>query len=283
LARALRHSEQLLNAVEIAPIFPPDDLSRAQLERLDVPGALASVERALQLNPHSASVHLALANAQARSGRHDQAVATYGRAIELDPGLPAGYLGLGNTLKTVGRQAEAIDAYRRAANLRPELSEAWWSLSNLKTFRFEGREIEAMERQLARPAMSDEARAQFCFALAKAREDAGDHSRAFELYERGNGLRRALESYDPVQTEALNERIAEVFDAEFLARHAGRGDPDRAPIFVVGLPRSGSTLIEQILASHSLVDATHEHPRPRPIQRLNRERDRSHTRGRATS
>ena len=269
-------AEQLLKrAVEIAPDFLPAwiDLSRAQLERLDVSAALASIERALQLNPHSASVHVSLANAQARSGRHDQAVSSYSRAIELDPGLPAGYLGLGNTLKTVGRQAEAIDAYRRAANLRPELSEAWWSLSNLKTFRFEDREIEAMERQLELPAMSDEARAQFCFALAKAREDAGDHARAFGLYERGNGLRRALENYDPVQTEMLNERIAEVFDAEFLARHAGRGDPDRAPIFVVGLPRSGSTLIEQILASHSLVDATHELPEVgRLIQQLNRER-----------
>jgi tetratricopeptide (TPR) repeat protein len=269
-------AEQLLKrAVEIAPDFLPAwiDLSRAQLERLEVPAALASVERALQLNPHSASVHVNLANAQARSGRHDHAIASYGRAIELDPGLPAGYLGLGNTLKTVGRQAEAINVYRRATTLRPELSEAWWSLSNLKTFRFEDREIEAMERQLEQPGLSDEARTQFCFALAKAREDAGDHERAFELYERGNRLRRARENYDPVQTEALNERIIEVFDAPFLARHAGLGDPDRAPIFVVGLPRSGSTLIEQILASHSLVDATHELPEVgRLIQRLNRER-----------
>ena len=267
--------ELLKRAVEIAPDFLAAwiDLSRAQLERLDLQSALASIERALQLNPHSANVHVNLANVQARSGRHDQAIDTYRRAIELNPGLPIGYVGLGNTLKTVGRQAEAIEAYRRATALRPELSEAWWSLSNLKTFRFEGREIEAIEQQLEHAELSDEARVQFCFALAKAREDSGDYGRAFELYERGNRMRRTLENYDPVQTEVLNERIRDVFDAGFLARHAGRGYPDPAPIFVVGLPRSGSTLIEQILASHSLVDATHELPEVgRLIQQINRDR-----------
>jgi tetratricopeptide (TPR) repeat protein len=269
-------AEKLLQrAVEIAPDYLAAwiDLSRAKLERLDLQGALASIERAFQLNPHSANVHVNLAHVQARSGRHDQAIETYRRAIELNPDLPAGHLGLGNALKTVGRQAEAIEAYRRATALRPAVSEAWWSLSNLKTFRFDGQDIEAMERQLELPVMSDEARVQLCFALAKAREDSGDYGRAFELYERGNRMRRALENYDPVQTEVLNERIMDVFDAEFLARHAGRGHPDPAPIFVVGLPRSGSTLIEQILASHSLVDATHELPEVgRLIQRINRDR-----------
>ncbi|MGH8129815.1 MAG: tetratricopeptide repeat-containing sulfotransferase family protein [Steroidobacteraceae bacterium] len=270
-------AEKLLKrAVEIAPDFLAAwiDLSRAQLERLDPQAALASIERALQLNPRSANVQIHVANAQARSGRHGEAIESYRRANELNPELPAGPLGLGNTLKTVGRQAEAVEAYRRATVLRPELSEAWWSLSNLKTFRFEDKEIETMERQLELATMADEARAQFCFALAKAREDCGDYARAFELYQRGNRTRRALENYDPVQTEVINERIVSVFDAEFLARLAGRGHPDPAPIFVVGLPRSGSTLIEQILASHSQVDATHELPEVgRLIQRINRDRN----------
>jgi tetratricopeptide (TPR) repeat protein len=269
-------AEQLLKrAVEIAPDFLAAwiDLSRAQLERLDLPAAYASIERAAQLNPRSANVQIHVANVQARSGHHDQAIETYRLATELKPDLPAGYLGLGNALKTVGRQAEAIDAYRRATVLRPEQSEAWWSLSNLKTFRFEAAEIAAMERQLEQPAMADEARVQFCFALAKANEDLGHFQRAFELYGRGNRTRRQLEHYDPVQTEAINERIVNVFDAEFLARHAGSGHPDPAPIFVVGLPRSGSTLVEQILASHSRVDATHELPEVgRLIQRINRDR-----------
>ena len=269
-------AEQLLKrAVEIAPDFLAAwiDLSRAQLERLDLPAAHASIERAAQLNPRSANVQIHVANVEARSGRHDRAIETYGRAIELNPESTAGHQGLGNVLKTVGRQAEAIAAYRRATVLRPEQSEAWWSLSNLKTFRFEDAEIEILERQLAQPARPEEVRVQFCFALAKAHEDRGRFPSAFELYARGNRTRRQLEHYDPVQTEAINERIIGVFDAEFLARHVGRGDPDPAPIFVVGLPRSGSTLVEQILASHSEVDATHELPEVgRLIQRINRDR-----------
>ncbi len=269
-------AEKLLQrAVEIAPDFLAAwvDLSRAQLERFDLPAALLSIGRARELNPHSANVQVHVGNVLARSGRHDEAIATYRRAIELQPDWPPGYLGLGNALKTVGRQAEAIESYRRATVLRPQSSEAWWSLSNLKTFRFEPPEIEAMEKQLETHAMSDEALVQFCFALAKAREDGGDYAHAFELYERGNRTRRARESYDPVQTEVINERIMQVFDADFLARHAGQGHPDPAPIFVVGLPRTGSTLIEQILASHSHVDATHELPEAgRLIQRINRER-----------
>jgi tetratricopeptide (TPR) repeat protein len=274
-AEQFGQAEKLLQrAVGIAPDFLPAwiDLSRAQLERLDIPAALASIERAADQGPRSAQVQIQKANVQARAGRHQEAIETYRRANELNPESVAGFLGLGNTLKTIGRQAEAIDAYRRATSLRPEVSEAWWSLSNLKTFRFEDRECAAMERQLEAPGLPDEARVQFCFALAKALEDRGDFARAFELYDQGNRTRRAMEQYDPVQTEVINERIRKVFDADFLARHSGCGYPDPAPIFVVGLPRSGSTLLEQILSSHSLVDATHELPEVgRLIQQINRD------------
>jgi tetratricopeptide (TPR) repeat protein len=269
-------AEQFLKrAVEIAPDFLAAwiDLSRAQLERLDLESALASIERAAAMSPASANVQVHLANVQARSGRHAEAVETYRRAASLNPEAPAPWIGLGNTLKTIGRQAEAIDAYRRAAALRPQNSEAWWSLSNLKTFRFEDAEVEAMQRQLAADKLTEETRAQFSFAIAKAHEDRGEYARAFELYTEGNRLRRRLEHYDPVQTEVINERIRTVFHDAFLERHAGQGHPDPAPIFIVGLPRSGSTLIEQILASHSQVDATHELPEAgRLVQRINRER-----------
>ena len=269
-------AEQLLKrAVEVAPDFLAGwiDLSRAQLERLDLAAASASIGRAALLNPRSVSVQVHVANLEARSGRHEQAVETYRRAAELNPQSIAAQLGLGNTLKTIGRQAEAIEAYRRATRLRPEASEAWWSLSNLKTFRFEDAEIAELERQCARSALGDETRVQFSFALAKALEDRGEHARAFERYAEGNRTRRALEHYDPVRTEVINDRIRSVFDGEFLARHAGAGDPDPAPIFVVGLPRSGSTLIEQILSSHSMVDATHELPEVgRLIHKIGRDR-----------
>jgi len=267
--------ELLKRAVEVAPDFLAAwiDLSRAQLERLDLPAARASIERAVELNPRSANVQIHVAGLQARSGRHEDAVETFRQATRLNPELPAAFLGLGNALKTIGRQAEAVEAYRRATVLRPEHSESWWSLSNLKTFRFEARDIEAMERQLERPGIPDEARVQFSFALAKAREDRREYARAFQLYELGNRTRRKLEHYDPVQTEVIDDRIIEVFDAALLARHAGSGHPDPAPIFVIGLPRSGSTLVEQILSSHSQVDATHELPEVgRLIQRINRER-----------
>jgi hypothetical protein len=130
-----------------------------------------------------------------------------------------------------------------------------------------------MRRQLEAQGLPAETRTQFSFALAKALEDRGDHAQAFELYAAGNRLRRSLEHYDPVQTEVINERIRIVFHAAFLERHAGEGHPDPAPIFVVGLPRSGSTLIEQILGSHSQVDATHELPEAgRLVVRINRGR-----------
>ena len=268
-------AEQLLaRAVELAPDFLDAwvDLSRAQLEQLHLPAARASIARAEQLNPRSASVQVHMANVQSRSGHYAEAIGAFRRALELNTQSTAACLGLGNTLKTIGRQAEAIDAYRRAIELRPDLSEAWWSLSNLKTFRFDDADVETMQRQLESPALTDEARAQFSFALGKALEDRGEYARAFEQYDRGNRTRRKLESYDPVQTEVINERIRAVFDADFMARHAGSGDADPSPIFIVGLPRSGSTLIEQILASHSHVDATHELPEVgRLILQINRE------------
>jgi len=272
-------AEQLLaRAVEIAPDFLAAwiDLSRARLEKLDVPGARAAIARAAMMNPRSVGVLLQVATVEARSGRHEDAIETYGRALAINPQSTAALVGLGNTLKTIGRQAEAIDAYRRAASLRPSMSEAWWSLSNLKTFRFTDAELEAMEAELARNGLADEARAQFAFAIGKALEDRREYARAFEHYSQGNRTRRRLESYDPVQTEIVNEKVRSVFSSEFLARHAGAGDPDPAPIFVIGLPRSGSTLIEQILGSHSQVDATHELPEVgRLIQGIRRDRGRT--------
>jgi tetratricopeptide (TPR) repeat protein len=256
-------AEQLLKrAVEIAPDFLAAwvDLGRAQAGRFDLNAALASLRRAESLNPGSVNVQVQLASVLARSGRHLEAAETYRKATGLNPRSTAGYVGLGNTLKTIGRQAEAIEAYRRATAIKPQHSEAWWSLSNLKTFRFEDADIAEMERQLESPGLADEARVQFCFALGKANDDRGEYGRAFSFFERGNRARRARESYDPVQTEVVNERIRGVFDAAFLARHAGAGHADPAPIFVVGLPRTGSTLVEQILSSHSQVDATHELP-----------------------
>ena len=131
-------------------------------------------------------------------------------------------------------------------------------MANLKVFRFEPAEVTAMEEQLKREDLSEGTNVHFRFALGKAYEDAGDYDRAWKYYETGNQRQRPLVSYDPVGFESRHEEIAEVFSREFLEQHAGEGFESDAPIFIVGLPRSGSTLIEQILSSHSQVEGTLE-------------------------
>ena len=252
----------LKQVVKVAPDFRAAllDLGHAQTELHELEDAVGTIERAIALEPTSYGAHIARANALARSSRTTEAVAAYRLAAELRPEIPGTYLGLGNVLKTLGYQREAIQAYRKGISIQPGFAELYWSLSNLKTFRFEAHEIEAMKAELAKPDLGDDATVHFCFALGKASEDAGDYAEGFRYYERGNRLRRAKESYDPVHTEDIGERIRDVFSKEFLARHAGGGFADIRPIFIVGLPRSGSTLVEQILASHADVEATHELP-----------------------
>jgi hypothetical protein len=176
-------------------------------------------------------------------------------------------------LRTVGRQAEAVSAYREGLRLKPDFAELWWSLSNLKTWRFEPADVAAMESLLATPGLPDEPAAQLCFALGKAYEDARDFDRAFGCFGRGNALRRAREHYDPVQTEQIGERIRATFTPELFARLDGAGHVGAAPIFIVGMPRSGSTLVEQILASHPAVEATFELPQAgRLVRFIDRQR-----------
>ncbi len=252
----------LKKAVELAPDFHGAwvELSKAQTEMHELDEAIASAERAIALHPGRAGGYVALANALARTDRADEAIASYRRAQELRPDNPETALGLGNVLKTHGRQAEAIAAYRDGIRLKPDFAELYWSLSNLKTFRFQPDEIQAMERMLATDGLPENAIVHFCFALGKACEDAGDYARAFDCFRRGNELRRIQEHYDPVATDHIGERIRAVFTPALVERLQGAGHPDVAPIFIIGLPRSGSTLIEQILASHSAVEATSELP-----------------------
>ncbi|MEX2495780.1 MAG: sulfotransferase, partial [Woeseia sp.] len=266
LAMKLEHYRDavvlLKQVVRLAPDFRVAllDLGHAQTELYELEDAVATIDQAIALEPASYGGHIALANALARSSRTGEAVAAYRKAAGLRPEIAGTYLGLGNVLKTLGQQQEAIAAYRQGISLHPGLAELYWSLSNLKTFRFEAGEIEAMKAELAKPDIREDAVIHFCFALGKASEDAGDYAEAFGYYERGNRLRRAKENYDPVQTEVIGERIRAVFTNELLVEAAGGGYPHLRPIFIVGLPRSGSTLIEQILASHTKVEATHELP-----------------------
>jgi len=153
-----------------------------------------------------------------------------------------------------------VEAYRAAIQLRPDFGEVYWSMANLKVFRFESDEVAALEKQVSRTDLSESADVHFRFALGKAYEDQGDHEAAWHYYDTGNQRQRKRVSHDPVANEVRHEEIIETFSREFLESRAGAGFDAPDPILIVGLPRSGSTLIEQILASHSQVEGTAELP-----------------------
>ena len=175
--------------------------------------------------------------------------------------------------RSKNRLEEAIEAYRQCSNLEPDFGMVQWSLANLKTYRFTDEEIANMEAKVAGENLSGESEVNFLFALAKAYEDRKQYDKAWDYYDEGNSLRRMQEKYDPVETQVANDATIRVFSKELLEKNTGIGLSDASVIFVMGLPRSGSTLIEQILASHSLVEGTSELPYvSRVTKSLNRNR-----------
>ncbi|MEO1246730.1 MAG: sulfotransferase [Pseudomonadota bacterium] len=253
----------LRRALERAPDFPRAlvDLAELLYEQHRLLETVDCLERAAEQEPNRPRIFYMLAAALAPLGRTEAALAAYRRTLEIRPDHAGALLGVGHTLKTVGRQQEAIDAYRECIRLRPDNGESYWSLANLKTYKLTDADIAAMQTVLSKEGeITEQSEVNFLFALGKASEDRQDYANAWDYYERGNRKQRMLEHYDPVQTEVTNDEIIEVFDADFLSAHSSLGSEDPAPIFVVGLPRSGSTLIEQILASHSMVEGTAELP-----------------------
>lgn len=252
----------LRRAVELAPDFAVAWINLGGLlSEAERPDAAADAyRRALALDPGNAHMHFNLANALVVADDPAAAAGAYRAALDLQPDHPGALIGLGHVLKTLGQQSDAISAYRKCLDLSPAYGEVWWSLANLKTYRFSGEEITRMENTLTNAAMTEEARVSVEYALGKAYEDRKDYDLAFSWYAKGAARQRQRVAYDPVQTEAINDRIIGTFDASFFAERAAWGHDDPAPIFILGLPRSGSTLIEQILASHSLVDGTSELP-----------------------
>jgi tetratricopeptide (TPR) repeat protein len=187
------------------------------------------------------------------------------RAMELYRGLLPGamnpaelHLSIAHSLKTLGRQARAITEYHAAAAAREGFGDAWWSLANLKTYRFSHAELEQMRVAEAAASTGSIDRYHLCFALGKALEDRGEYAASFDYYTRGNALKRAASRYRPEVIEQNTRLQIELCTRELFASHAGSGAPAADPIFIVGLPRSGSTLLEQILASHSRIEGTHE-------------------------
>lgn len=239
-------------------------LGRCMKEQHRLQDAIQSFETAIALEPDNVQANFMLASVLAPAARTYDAIDAYRKVISIKPQHPGAWLGLGHSLKTVGLQAEAIEAYRECIRLKPGNGETYWSMANLKTYQLTDEDISAMQAQVARKDMDEDldiqSRVNFLFALAKAYEDRHDYEQAWTLYEEGNSTQRMEENYDPVQTEVMNDALIEVFDNRFLQQHGGQGNPSPEPIFIVGLPRSGSTLLEQILASHSMVEGTAELP-----------------------
>jgi len=252
----------LARCVELAPGFTAARHNYATvLYRQNKPeAAIAQTDLLLAEDPRNPGYRNLKAAALTRIGEYEQAIALYGSVLQDQPGQAKVWMSYGHTLKTVGRQAEAIEAYRRCVALAPRFGEAWWSLANLKTVSFDDADVAAMAGQLRRADLTDEDRFHLEFALGKAREDAGQFEASFGHYERGNALRRQALDYDGEEIGGQVRRARALFTPEFLAERAGQGCPAPDPIFVVGLPRSGSTLVEQILASHSQVEGTQELP-----------------------
>ncbi|HET9108337.1 MAG TPA: sulfotransferase [Steroidobacteraceae bacterium] len=220
--------------------------------------ARAETERLLEAEPGNRNYRTLRALTLVGLGRHEQALRCY---RELLPGAaqPAElHLSIAHSLKTVGATEEAVAEYREAVQIRPGYGEAYWSLANLKTYPFTDEELEHMRTAEAEPLASDADRYHLCFALGKALEDRAQYEASFEYYDRGNALKRATSGYQPEPLESAARLQQQICAAELFARHGSSGSSAPDPIFVVGLPRSGSTLIEQILASHSAVEGTQE-------------------------
>jgi cytochrome c-type biogenesis protein CcmH/NrfG len=229
-----------------------------ELGRLSEAAQAAALLR--RLEPENPQSWIATAASAARLLRQEEALEAYQVAARLKPTEVRLLTSIGHIHKTLGQRAQSEAAYKAAWALDPVNAEACWSLADLKNYRFTDEEVASMEERLADPAHDPAGEAQWHFALGKAYEQRADYTQSFQHYAKGNARRRRDSPFDGHAFDARAARIQAIFDAEFFAERSGVGDPSSSPIFVVGLPRSGSTLIEQILASHSAVEGTMELP-----------------------
>ena len=262
LAReVLDDAEILLEAVlKVAPDYRAAryDYACVLFERHLYKRACEEIEKLLAIDPDHLDYRTLYASASVGLGEHDRAIALYRKLLQDAPGAADLHLSLAHSLKTQGRQTDAIDAYRAATAARPNFGDAYWSLANLKTYRFDDDEIVRMHTEEASPATPLVDRYHLNFALGKAFEDRGDYAQSWRHYEQGNALKRSESRYRPDIIETNTRRQIEVCTRELFEGRANVGDPSPDPIFIVGLPRAGSTLLEQILASHSQVEGTQE-------------------------
>ena len=249
----------LSRVVNNAPNYPRAraDLVKAQREQRKYEEALENAERLIQLDRNVFESYMVKASVEGEAGMHHEAIKSFQKALTISPKKPGAYCSMAHHLKTIGKQDEAVAAYRKSIEIQPDYSESYWSMANLKTFSFEDEEIRNMEDLLSNTDLPDIGRIQLHNALGLEYESRKNYNKAFENLKACNTLRRKSESYDPVDFETIIDKIIEIMPlSKMQEKHAKKSEV--TPIFIVGLPRSGSTLLEQILASHSAVEGTHE-------------------------
>lgn len=262
LVGQFREAERILRrALAEAPTYASARLKLANVlfRQGHFPAAIEELNNLLEFDPEHGNASASKAATLVRVGDYEEAIALYEQLIARTPESPELWTSFGHVMNTVGRFEDSIAAYRRAIELKPAQGEAWWCLANLKTVQFTDPDIAAMLSSVALDSLHDNARLQLHFALGKAFEDAGEFAKAFEHYAAGNRIRDERLKYDPLITHRLVVRTEKAFDKKAIETlSSGAEDPD--PIFIVGLPRAGSTLVEQILSSHSKIEGTSELP-----------------------
>jgi predicted Zn-dependent protease len=259
--RRYRDAQVLLErCLELAPSFRPaqHQLAVVLFRLAKAQEARVIVERLLQEEPSNLGYLSLMAAIAAHLGDTADSIGVYERIVARVPGNPKIWLSLGHALKSAGRFEDCVQAYRKSLELEPRFGEAYWSLANLKTYRIPDPDLEHMERALQDPSLSDEDRLHFDFALGKALEDRRRYADSFQRYSEGARIRHRLHDYRPEESASYVRRCKSRLTAEFFADRDGGGSPARDPIFIVGMPRSGSTLLEQILSSHTCVEGTME-------------------------
>lgn len=252
----------LARCLELAPGFAAARFNYAVLlhRRNQSSAALTELERLLLEDPNNPSYRNLVAVTLSRVGEYTRSSEIYAELLREYKGNSKIWLSYGHVLKTEGRHGDCVDAYRKSIEFNPGFGEAYWSLANLKTFRFTDADISAMQAQLTDARLGDEDRVHLHFALGKAHEDSREYTNSFDHYAKGNALYRAESRYDADRSSARVNRLKKILTEELFAERAGAGCQSADPIFIVGMPRSGSTLLEQILSCHSKIEGTSELP-----------------------
>lgn len=272
-ARLGRHADAealLTRCLELAPSFTAARFNLASVLHRQGKGAqaLAEADRVLLQDPANPGYRNMKAAVLGQLGEYAKAIEIYDQVLAEYPGQPKAWMSYGHALKSAGRRDDSVAAYRRSVQLMPSFGEAWWSLANLKTLRFDDADVGTMLAQLERDNLTEAERFHLHFALGKAFEDREDWAASFAHYEQGNRRRLALVRYDADENHAQVIRYKTLFSKGFFGERQGFGSPAPDPIFIVGLPRSGSTLLEQILSSHPAVEGTMELPDVISIARM---------------